>query len=252
MAAMGFTLNQITMLALTLMVGIVIDDAIIVLENIYRFIEEKGMTPFEAAIEGTREIGPAVLATTLSLLAVFLPVGFMGGIVGRFMSSFGFTSGFSIGVSLLVSFILTPMLCSRFVKAPQRTVGGHVSKDSGFFKWIDTHYTTMLTWAMAHRKVVILGSGLTVLSMVPLFMFVGKNFLPADDQSQFNVLIRTPEGTSLASTTQVAENVAQQIRALPGVESTLTTDGGSADASVNNASIYVKLTDIDQRSVFAN
>jgi HAE1 family hydrophobic/amphiphilic exporter-1 len=117
MAAMGFTLNQITMLALTLMVGIVIDDAIIVLENIFRFIEEKGMSPYEAAIQGTREIGLAVMATTLSLLAVFLPVGFMGGIVGRFMSSFGFTSAFAIAVSLLVSFTLTPMLCSRFVKA---------------------------------------------------------------------------------------------------------------------------------------
>jgi HAE1 family hydrophobic/amphiphilic exporter-1 len=94
MAAMGFTLNQITMLALTLMVGIVIDDAIVVLENIFRFIEEKGIPPFQAAIEGTKEIGLAVTATTLSLLAVFLPVGFMGGIVGRFMSSFGLTSGF--------------------------------------------------------------------------------------------------------------------------------------------------------------
>jgi hydrophobic/amphiphilic exporter-1 (mainly G- bacteria), HAE1 family len=249
MAAMGFTLNQITMLALTLMVGIVIDDAIIVLENIYRFIEEKGMSPIEAAIEGTREIGPAVMATTLSLLAVFLPVGFMGGIVGRFMSSFGFTSGFSIAVSLLVSFTLTPMLCSRYVKAPKQTTGSHVSKENGLFKWLDSHYTTLLTWAMAHRKVVIIGSALTVLSVVPLFMFVGKNFLPADDQSQFNVLIRTPEGTSLASTTQVAETVAQQIRALPGVESTLMTVGGTADASVNNASLYVKLTDIDQRSL---
>jgi HAE1 family hydrophobic/amphiphilic exporter-1 len=249
MAAMGLTLNQITMLALTLMVGIVIDDAIIVLENIYRFIEEKGMTPFQAAIEGTREIGPAVMATTLSLLAVFLPVGFMGGIVGRFMSSFGFTSGFSIAVSLLVSFTLTPMLCSRFVSAPKRAASGHVSKESGFFKWLDTHYKAMLVWSMAHRKAVILGSGLTVLSIVPLFMFVGKNFLPADDQSQFNVLIRTPEGTSLAATTQVAETVAQQIRALPGVESTLMTDGSGADASVNNASIYVKLTDIDKRNL---
>ena len=131
MAAMGFTLNQITMLALTLMVGIVIDDAIIVLENIYRFIEEKDMTPFQAAMEGTREIGLAVMATTLSLLAVFLPVGFMGGIVGRFMSSFGFTSAFAIAVSLLVSFTLTPMLCSRFVKAPkQDDQAGHRSKDS--------------------------------------------------------------------------------------------------------------------------
>ena len=116
MAAMGFTLNQITMLALTLMVGIVIDDAIVVLENIFRFIEEKGMPPFQAAIEGTKEIGLAVMATTLSLLAVFLPVGFMGGIVGRFMSSFGLTSSFAIAVSLLVSFTLTPMLAARLIK----------------------------------------------------------------------------------------------------------------------------------------
>src|SRR3954452_13413735 len=116
MAAMGFTLNQITMLALTLMVGIVIDDAIIVLENIFRFIEEKNMPPFQAAIQGTKEIGLAVMATTLSLLAVFLPVGFMGGIVGRFMSSFGFTSSFAIAVSLLVSFTLTPMLAARLIK----------------------------------------------------------------------------------------------------------------------------------------
>src|ERR1035441_8076759 len=106
MAAMGFTLNQITMLALTLMVGIVIDDAIIVLENIFRFMEEKNMPPMQAAVEGTREIGLAVMATTMSLLAVFLPVGFMGGIVGRFMSSFGLTSAFAIAVSLLVSFTL--------------------------------------------------------------------------------------------------------------------------------------------------
>src|SRR5947199_2366246 len=116
MAAMGFTLNQITMLALTLMVGIVIDDAVVVLENIFRFIEEKGMPPFQAAIEGTREIGLAVTATTLSLLAVFLPVGFMAGIVGRFMSSFGFTSSFAIAVSLIVSFTLTPMLAARLIK----------------------------------------------------------------------------------------------------------------------------------------
>src|SRR5436305_5838084 len=116
MAAMGFTLNQITMLALTLMVGIVIDDAVVVLENIFRFIEEKGVPPFQAAIEGTREIGMAVMATTLSLLAVFVPVGFMGGIVGRFMSSFGLTSAFAIAVSLLVSFTLTPMLAARLIK----------------------------------------------------------------------------------------------------------------------------------------
>ena len=113
MNMMGFTLNQITMLALTLMVGIVIDDAIVVLENIFRFMEEKGMGPVEAAIRGTADIGLAVLATTLSLAIIFIPVAMMGGIVGRFMSSFGYTAAFAIMVSLLVSFTLTPMLCSR-------------------------------------------------------------------------------------------------------------------------------------------
>ncbi|MDR3698611.1 MAG: efflux RND transporter permease subunit [Candidatus Sulfopaludibacter sp.] len=249
MAAMGFTLNQITMLALTLMVGIVIDDAIIVLENIYRFVEEKNMPPFEAAISGTKEIGLAVMATTLSLLAVFLPVGFMGGIVGRFMSSFGFTSSFAIAVSLLVSFTLTPMLCSRFIKPPKHAAGEHSSKESVIFKFLDTHYTSMLKWSMAHRKTVVAISVGMIISIVPLFAFVGKNFLPQDDQSQYNVLIRTPEGSSLAATTNLAERIAQDIRALPGVQDTLMTAGGSADKSVNNASIYVKLTDIDRRQV---
>src|SRR6185503_4604267 len=112
----GFTLNMLTMLALTLAVGIVIDDAIVVLENIYRFIEEKGMDPFEAAVKATEEIGLAVLATTLSLVAIFVPVAFMGGIVGRFMESFGLTMAFAVMVSLLVSFTLTPMLSARWLK----------------------------------------------------------------------------------------------------------------------------------------
>src|SRR6476620_8789024 len=120
MYAMGYTLNSITMLALTLMVGIVIDDAIVVLEQIYRFIEEKGMEPFQAAIEGTREIGLAVLATTLSLMAVFVPIGFMQGIVGKFMSSFGLTASFAVAVSLLVSFTLTPMLAARLIKVKKK------------------------------------------------------------------------------------------------------------------------------------
>ena len=250
MAAMGFTLNQITMLALTLMVGIVIDDAIIVLENIFRFMEEKGMSPMEAAVEGTKEIGLAVMATTLSLLAVFLPVGFMGGIVGRFMSSFGFTSAFAIAVSLLVSFTLTPMLTSRFVKPPAKHgKNAHSSKDSWLFHHIDVYYTRMLEWSLAHRKAMVAFAVLTVVSIVPLFRLVGKNFLPSDDQSQYNVLLRAPEGTSLAATTALAERTAAEIRELPGVEHTLMTAGGSADASVNSASIYVKLLDVDQRDM---
>jgi len=245
MAAMGFTLNQITMLALTLMVGIVIDDAIIVLENVYRFIEEKNMPPMEAAIAGTKEIGLAVMATTLSLLAVFLPVGFMGGIVGRFMSSFGFTAGFAIAISLLVSFTVTPMLCSRFLHRPKENA--HSSKDAGFFHFLDTYYTVMLKWAMAHRKTMLALCGLVILSIVPLFAVVGKNFLPQDDQSQFNVLVRAPEGASLAATANVAERIAQDVRALPGVQHTLMTAGAGADVSVNNAAIFVSLADVDQR-----
>jgi HAE1 family hydrophobic/amphiphilic exporter-1 len=162
-----------TMLALTLMVGIVIDDAIVVLENIYRFVEEKGMTPFEAAVEGTREIGLPVLATTLSLLAVFIPVGFMTGIVGRFMSSFGLTSAAAIAVSLLVSFTLTPMLAARWIKPhkkPEETaaVEGEAdetaahktpendSKGGWFYRKVDLSYTWMLKLSMRFRWIVVL------------------------------------------------------------------------------------------------
>jgi hydrophobic/amphiphilic exporter-1 (mainly G- bacteria), HAE1 family len=270
MAAMGFTLNQITMLALTLMVGIVIDDAIVVLENIYRFIEEKGMPPFQAAIEGTREIGLAVMATTLSLLAVFLPVGFMGGIVGRFMSSFGLTSAFAIAVSLLVSFTLTPTLAARLIKRKQDDSHGLASeegrrnftvdefrdkynqaqsKESRFYRPIDRTYTIMLNWSMAHRWVIVLACVIVIVSIVPLFMFVGKNFLPVDDQAQFELNVRAPEGYTLAATSVLAQRIATDVRKLPGVVDTLTTIGGGQQEQVNVASIYVKLTPIEERNI---
>ena len=259
MAAMGFTLNQITMLALTLMVGIVIDDAIVVLENIFRFIEEKGMPSFQAAIEGTREIGMAVTATTLSLLAVFLPVGFMGGIVGRFMSSFGLTSSFAIAVSLLVSFTLTPMLAARLIKRSNDSEEGsfegrtepadHGSKESRFYRPIDRTYTRMLNWSMAHRWVVVGACLVVIISIVPLFMFVGKNFLPVDDQSQFEINVRAPEGSTLAATSSLAERISADIRRLPGVTDTLTTIGGGSQEQVNVASVYVKLQPLEERSI---
>ena len=262
MAAMGFTLNQITMLALTLMVGIVIDDAIVVLENIFRFIEEKAMPPFQAAIEGTKEIGLAVMATTLSLLAVFLPVGFMGGIVGRFMSSFGLTSSFAIAVSLLVSFTLTPMLAARLIKRSNDAHEGeferktepadHGSKQSRFYRPIDRTYTRMLTWSMSHRWVILVACILVIVSIVPLFMFVGKNFLPVDDQSQFEINVRAPEGSTLVSTNAIAERIAGDLRKLPGVTDTLTTIGGGQQEQVNVASIYVKLQPLEDRSVSQN
>lgn len=262
MAAMGFTLNQITMLALTLMVGIVIDDAIVVLENIFRFVEEKGVPAFQAAIDGTKEIGLAVMATTLSLLAVFLPVGFMGGIVGRFMSSFGLTSAFAIAVSLLVSFTLTPMLAARLIKrsddkkekALERHTepADHGSKESRFYRPIDAFYTKLLTWSMRHRWVIVLACVVVILSIVPLFMFVGKNFLPVDDQAQFELNVRAPEGSTLAATSAIAERIATDLHQLPGVTDTLTTIGGGQQEQVNVATIYVKLAPIDERSVSQN
>jgi len=248
MKAMDYTLNQITMLALTLMVGVVIDDAIVVLENIYRFIEEKGLPPFQAAIDGTREIGLAVLATTLSLLAVFVPVGFMGGIVGRFMSSFGLTAAFAIFVSLIVSFTLTPMLSSRFITPPERHQAG-ASKQSRFYASIDRGYTTFLRWSMAHRGAIVAICALVIVSIVPLFMVIGKNFVPADDRSEFQVLLTAPEGSSLPATTGVAERIARDLRAQPGVASTLTNIGSASQVAVNQASIVVKLTDRDQRDL---
>src|SRR5215212_3186343 len=259
MAAMGFTLNNITMLALTLMVGIVIDDAIVVLENIFRFIEEKGMPPFQAAIEGTKEIGLAVMATTLSLLAVFLPVGFMGGIVGRFMSSFGLTSSFAIAVSLLVSFTLTPMLAARLIKRSddkkERPLEKHTepadhgSKESRWYRPVDRTYTKLLTWSMNHRWAIVLACLIVIVSIVPLFMFVGKNFLPVDDQAQFEINVRAPEGFTLPATSTLAERIAVDLRTLPGVTDTLTTIGGGQQEQVNVATIYVKMTPIEERKI---
>ncbi|HEX6464321.1 MAG TPA: efflux RND transporter permease subunit, partial [Vicinamibacterales bacterium] len=208
-----FTLNSLTMLALTLAVGIVIDDAIVVLENIFRFVEEKGMPPFQAAVHATREIGLAVLATTLSLIAIFVPVGFMGGIVGRFMKSFGLTMSFAIMVSLLVSFTLTPMLSARWTKA-KGAKESKGSKDSRFFRPLDAGYKRILSWSLAHRAVVAGLAGLVLLSSVPLFMVANKNFLPNDDQSEFEVSVRAPEGTSIDSTQLVGERIASQIRTL--------------------------------------
>jgi hydrophobic/amphiphilic exporter-1 (mainly G- bacteria), HAE1 family len=250
----GFTLNSMTMLALTLAVGIVIDDAIVVLENIYRFVEEKGRPPLQAAIEATREIGLAVLATTLSLVAIFVPVGFMGGIVGRFMTSFGFTMSFAILVSLLVSFTLTPMLASRWIKMPPRRedADGHAveektSRDRGFFAALDRGYSGILRWSLAHRAIVAAIAVLVLLSSVPLFMIANKNFLPSDDQSEFEVGLRAAEGTSLEATEIIANRIASRIQKMEGVSYTLVTVADDPARTQNVGTIYVRLTPVDER-----
>ncbi|MFN6963702.1 MAG: efflux RND transporter permease subunit [Pyrinomonadaceae bacterium] len=282
-AALGYSLNQMTMLALTLMVGIVIDDAIVVLENIYRYVEEKGMNPFQAAIEGTREIGLAVLATTLSLLAVFIPVGFMTGIVGRFMSSFGLTSAAAIAVSLIVSFTITPMLASRWIKRKEEAVQGsefgiqslgvhdddrraagddagdsergtlnsehETDSKAGFiYRRVDAAYTWLLRLSMRHRWAVVLICVLTVASIYPLFRYVGMAFLPEEDESLYQVNLRAPQGTSLAATQSILERIARDIREqVPGVKNTLVLAGFGRGSGPNNGFINVALQPVDQR-----
>ena len=243
----NFTLNIITLLALTLVVGIVIDDAVIVLENIFRFMEEKKMSARQAAVEGTREIGLAVLATTLSLIAVFLPVAFMGGIVGRFMNSFGVTMAYSIGVSLLVAFSLTPMLSSRWL-SPKDNADA-TTREIGLYAAIERFYLRALDWAMAHRTVMVVIMGLTFLSTGPLFRAVNKNFLPVDDESQFEVLVRVPEGASLETTGTILESIAKQVRAVPGVETTVLTLGGDPQITQNLGALYVKLVPVKNRAL---
>jgi HAE1 family hydrophobic/amphiphilic exporter-1 len=149
-------------------------------------------------------------------------------------------------VSLLVSFTLTPMLSSRFLKAPPPGEKKH-SKDSRFFSVIDRVYTVMLEWSMAHRKTMVAICALVVLSIIPLFRVVGKSFTPTDDRGEFNVDIRTPEGTSLAATTNVAERIARDIRDIPEVMATLTTVGSGNERAQNAANIYVKITDAENR-----
>ena len=248
---MGFTLNMLTMLALTLSVGIVIDDAIVVLENIYRFIEEKGMTPARAAVEGTREIGLAVMATTLSLVAIFAPVGFMSGMVGRFMRSFGLTMAFAVMVSLLVSFTLTPMMSARWLKVPPRREDEHHrphdSKHSVIFGPIDRAYTALLQWSMSHRGVVAGLAVMVLLSSVPLFRTVAVNFTPQDDTSELEITLRAPEGTSLDATDVIANRVGAAVREIPEVDYTMATVAGDGASTRNSASIFVKLKDLDAR-----
>jgi len=256
----GITLNSPSMLGLTLSVGIVIDDAIVVLENIFRYIEEKGFKPFDAAIEATREIGLAVMATTLSLVVIFLPVAFMQSIPGRFFKSMALTMSFAIMVSLLVSFTLTPMLSARLLKRLKRkseeqqpeggTTNNHtVEKSSWIMRFLDRWYTRILTFSLHHRALVTVVAIAVVLSPLAFGRYVGFNFFPQDDQDEFEVSLRAPEGTSLEKTLDVSQQVASGIRGLKHIGYTLTTIGEDQQRTQNLASIYVKLAPLADRPV---
>jgi HAE1 family hydrophobic/amphiphilic exporter-1 len=224
MRLMGFTLNNMTLLGITLAVGIVIDDAIVVLENIFRYIEEKNVTPYEAAIQGTREVALAVMATTLSLVVIFLPIAFMTGYARRFINPFGLTMAFSILVSMLVSFTLTPMLSSRFLKLADAEAD-HKTKEQGFFHWLDNTYTRQVNWALDHAWIIIGVSVATALMMIPLNRMVGREFVPNEDMGEWTIHFDTPEGTSLAGTSEVGFKLLKELEGVEGVAQIIPSIG---------------------------
>lgn len=248
MLAFGFTLNNVTMLALVLMVGVVIDDAIVVLENVFHCIEEKGMDPFRASIEGTREIGLAVLATTLSLVIVFLPVSFLSSVTGRMLFQFGVTATVAILVSMLVSFTLTPMMCSRMLK-PHKPGAGTADSRQGFYRWIENGYMFCLRKSMKHRWIVLALSIITIIANVPLYSLINQDYIPTNvDESEFEVRVQAREGASLVSMNETMQVVEKILAETPGVELTLATVGSRGMGGVNRGEVYVRLQDITTRA----
>jgi HAE1 family hydrophobic/amphiphilic exporter-1 len=251
MRALNFTLNSVTMLALVLMVGVVIDDAIVVLENIFRFIEEKKKEPKEAAREATKDIGLAVLATTLSLVVIFLPVSFMSSISGRFLYQFGITAAVAILVSLLVSFTLTPMMSSRLIRVSDAK-GGHEAPSSrrGFYRFIDGAYSHMLAFAMRHRLAVAIVAIAVVLTSVPLYRSVKQEFIPTNvDEAEFEVSVTGPEGTNLAVMNSVITAMEKDMLETPGVRLVLSSAGGGFLGGVNQGNAYVRIAPHEERTL---
>jgi hydrophobic/amphiphilic exporter-1 (mainly G- bacteria), HAE1 family len=214
----GFTLNNMTMLALSLATGIVIDDAIVVLENIFRYVEEKGVTPKQAAAAATAEIGLAVMATTFSLVVIFVPVAFMTGQIGRYFYSFGLTSAAAILLSMFVSFTLTPALCAMWMKPEDIKSDHSTTKSGGVYAKLDSLYGKMLLWALHHRPVMMLIALAVTVSAAFLYPYVGKELVPDDDQGEFSVNVRLPRGTSYQRTEEFIKPIEKEVLALPGLQ----------------------------------
>ncbi|HSJ30607.1 MAG TPA: efflux RND transporter permease subunit, partial [Longimicrobiales bacterium] len=253
----GFTLNMLTLMGLSLSIGILIDDAIVVIENIVRH-REMGEDHFTAASWGTREIFLAVMATTFSIVAVFVPVAFMGGIIGRFFYEFGMTVAWAVLVSLFVSFTLTPMLSAWWGVDPHK--GAHEGASQGnlltrgisrFNRWFDNQaerYRGIVDWALRHRKSTIAIAAAAFLGSFMLFPFIGGGFFPDTDESQFAVVFETPEGSSLDYTRSRADAIVSTLATLEGVEYTYTTVGAGATGTVTAGNTFVKLVPPGERS----
>jgi HAE1 family hydrophobic/amphiphilic exporter-1 len=248
MAALDFTLNTVTMLALVLMVGIVIDDAIVVLENIFRFIEEKQMGAFEAAREATAEIALPVLATTMSLVVIFIPVSFMSSISGRFLYQFGITAACAILVSLLVSFTLTPMMSARMFRKVQHDPHAAAKSRGGFYSWLDRFYTSVLSLALRRRAAVAVIAILVMLSAIPLYRVVRQDFLPSGvDEAQFEMSVTAPEGASVAAMDDAMRAIERELKQIPAIRKVLTTIAGGPFSTTNEAQVFVAIAPHSER-----
>ena len=257
MGILGFTLNIMSLLALSLAVGLLIDDAIVVIENIYRHMHE-GASPLEAAKSATSEIGLAVLAVTLTLVAVFVPVAFMPGIVGRFFYEFGITVSVAVLVSLFIAFTLTPMLSSRWLKKEDEELSkdGNIKEKilyyfNHFFEWLSGKYKTSLNWSLLHRKTVVFGALGIFLFSFYLMGFLGSEFFPSQDQGEFNISINAAPGSSLEQTDEIAIQLEKMVETKEGVVNVLTTIGAGNDP-VNKGSILVKLVSKKERDYSVN
>ncbi|WP_182085022.1 efflux RND transporter permease subunit [Aureimonas sp. ME7] len=250
---LGFTLNTMTLLALSLAIGILIDDAIVVRENITRHLH-MGKSHRQAAIDGTEEIGLAVLATTLSIVAVFLPVAFMGGIIGRFFLQFGVTVSVAVLISLFVSFTLDPMLSSVWYDPASRPnakrgpIGRIVAAFDRGFEGLAANYASVIRWTFRHRLVTL---GLILATFVASLMLVpriGAEFVPVGDLGEFTVSIETPEGSSLDYTARKVSQVERVLEAMPEVATTYSTVNAASARGYNSASVAVTLVPIAERS----
>ncbi len=267
MKLLGFTLNMMSLMSLSLAVGLLIDDAIVVIENIFRHLDE-GESPMRAAYNGTKEIGLAVMATTFSIVVVFLPVAFMSGIVGRFFYQFGMTIAFAVVVSLFVAFSLTPMLSSRFLKkegaggeAPKffvakfiwkiyQAILNIISPWNKFFNLVNGWYRHLLGWAMGHRFLVLFIAAASFIFSLWLGQFLGQEFIPVSDQNQILVTVKTPPGTDLEKTSERFAEIEELIRQFDGIKLIFTTIG-SGQNPVNEGNIFVKLVDAQLRPLSA-
>ena len=238
---LGFSLNAVSLLAIALVTGVLVDDAIVEIENIHRHMQE-GKTPYQASIIATNEIGLAVVATTLVICAVFVPVSFMGGVPGQFFKQFGLTVAIAAFFSLMVARLITPMLAAYILKKPE-----HHDEQNG--PWIK-RYTSLVSWTLDHRIKTLGIAFLTMALSFGMIPFLSTGFIPYEDYSQSSLTIELPVGTTIRQTEAAADKVTKIIRSYPEVLYVLTSiDGDSMSGGVNKANIQIKLTPPDQRQL---